>query len=59
MFLSAFLFGIMHFNVVQFLYGFVMGLALGYIYVRYRRLWIPMVAHGLVNFVVILVTAAF
>ena len=58
-FLSAFLFGIMHFNVVQFLYGFVMGLALGYIYVRYRRLWIPMAAHGLVNFVVILVTAAF
>ena len=49
----------MHFNVVQFLYGFVMGLALGYIYVRYRRLWIPMAAHGLVNFVVILVTAAF
>ena len=57
--ISAFLFGIMHFNVVQFLYGFVMGLALGNIYVRYRRLWIPMAAHGLVNLVVILVTTAF
>lgn len=54
---SALLFGMMHFNVVQFLYAFLMGLALGYVYVRYKKLWVCAAAHGLTNLVVILFTA--
>ena len=54
---SAFLFGIMHFNVVQFLYAFLMGLALGYVYTAYKKLWIPIAAHGIINIVVVFVTA--
>lgn len=54
---SALLFGMMHFNVVQFLYAFLMGLALGYAYIRYQKLWVPAAAHGLTNLVVVLFTA--
>lgn len=54
---SALLFGMMHFNVVQFLYAFLMGLALGYAYIRYKKLWVPAAAHGLTNLVVVLFTA--
>ena len=52
--ISAFLFGIMHFNVVQFLYGFLVGMAISAVYVKTSRLWVVMVAHGLTNFVVVL-----
>lgn len=53
---SAFLFGAFHFNVVQFLYAFVMGLFLGMAYVRTHRLWVVILAHGLTNLVVLLAT---
>ncbi len=53
---SALLFGIMHFNMVQFLYAFLMGLALGYVYSKYKKLWVPFAAHGLTNLVVVIAT---
>lgn len=56
-FISALLFGMMHFNMVQFLYAFLMGIALGYVFVRYKKLWVPAAAHGLTNLVVIFITA--
>lgn len=51
---SAFLFGMMHFNMVQFIYAFCMGLVLGYIFLRTKKLWVVMLAHGLTNLVVVL-----
>lgn len=52
--LSAFLFGVLHFNLVQFLYAFLMGVALAWVYCQTKKLWITMVAHGLTNIMVIL-----
>ncbi len=54
--LSAFFFGAMHFNVVQLIYGCLMGLVLGYAYFKTSKLWVVIVAHGLTNFVVVCIT---
>ncbi|MCR4693853.1 MAG: CPBP family intramembrane metalloprotease [Pseudobutyrivibrio sp.] len=51
---SAFCFGISHFNIVQFLYAFIVGLGLGFIYVKSNRLTLPIIAHGLINLSVII-----
>lgn len=54
--ISAVLFGIMHFNVIQFLYAFLMGLLLAYVYNSTKKLWVTSLAHGLTNFIVIIFT---
>lgn len=54
--LSAVLFGIMHFNVVQFLYAGICGVVLGMIYLKNHKIWVPIVAHGLTNLIVVLYT---
>ncbi|MCR5545968.1 MAG: CPBP family intramembrane metalloprotease [Lachnospiraceae bacterium] len=51
---SALLFGVMHFNIVQFLYAFLVGLVLGISYTKTHNLLIPFFGHGLTNLVVIL-----
>ena len=52
--ISAILFGVLHFNVIQFLYAVVMGVFLGIAYIRTHRIWVVMVAHGLTNLIVLL-----
>ncbi len=52
--LSAAIFGILHSNTVQAIYGFLVGIALGFFYCKTNKLWPVIVAHGLTNFVVIL-----
>ena len=42
---SALLFGLMHMNPAQFFYTTVMGLALGYIYVKTNSIWLCMIIH--------------
>lgn len=54
--ISAICFGIMHFNMIQFLYAMIVGLALAWAYTRTKKLWVVFVAHGLTNLVVILYT---
>lgn len=54
--ISSFLFGLMHFNIVQFAYGFLVGCIIGHVYIRTSRLWVVMAAHGLTNAIVILMT---
>ena len=49
--------GIMHFNVVQFLYGFLVGLAIATVYIKTRKLWVVIVAHGLTNFIVVILAS--
>lgn len=46
---SAFLFGLMHMNPSQFFYTTLMGLVLGYIYVRTKSIWICMIIHFVNN----------
>ena len=52
MILSAALFGIYHGNVVQGLYGFLMGLVLAVSYEKYKTLLAPILFHGGANIAV-------
>lgn len=54
--ISAICFGISHFNIVQFLYAFIVGLALGVMYCKTKRLSLCILAHSLINLIVILFT---
>lgn len=47
--MSAFLFGLMHENVQQFLLAFPLGVLLGYITVRHNSLWPAITVHITVN----------
>lgn len=53
---SAVIFGALHLNVIQFLYAFLMGLFLGAAYIRTHRIWVVIVAHGITNLAVLLMT---
>ena len=55
--ISAILFGIFHFNVVQFLYAFLVGLLIGAVYVKTGRLFLCMLGHGLTNLMVLLMVS--
>lgn len=48
-FIQAFLFGIYHQNIVQFVYAFFVGILLGYLCKKYNSLVLVMVVHGIVN----------
>lgn len=48
-FFSALIFGVIHGNAVQFIFAFIMGMALAAVYERYRTIWAPIVAHIAVN----------
>ena len=47
--LSSFLFGLYHANMIQFLYAFLMGLLLAYLYEKSGTLLLPVLAHGAAN----------
>ena len=47
--IQAFAFGVFHANVVQGIYAFGMGLALGYIYGKYHNIWICVLLHSVIN----------
>lgn len=47
--IQALVFGIIHWNLVQGIYAFFMGLVLGYVYGKYRKLWACMLLHGVIN----------
>ena len=49
-FLSAFVFGLLHQNLFQFFYAFALGMLFAYIYIRTGRLRYPILLHGMVNF---------
>ena len=55
---SALVFGIYHFNVVQAVYAFVLGLFFAWVYERYQTLWAPIVAHMSANLFVILLSSS-
>ncbi|MBD5541445.1 MAG: CPBP family intramembrane metalloprotease [Lachnospiraceae bacterium] len=47
--IQALAFGIIHANLVQGTYAFFLGLILGYIYGKYRNIWLCMLLHASVN----------
>ena len=47
--IQAALFGIAHFNLLQGLYTFVIGIAFGLLYVRFRTLWMCIIGHFAFN----------
>lgn len=52
--LSAFLFGLVHFNVVQFLYAGILGIALAIAYEKTNCLYVPILGHIAANAVAVL-----
>lgn len=48
--IQALAFGIIHANLVQGTYAFFLGLILGYVYGKYRNIWLCMLLHASVNF---------
>lgn len=48
--IQALAFGILHGNLVQGTYAFLLGLLLGCIYGKYRNIWLCMLLHGAMNF---------
>ncbi|MCL2747939.1 MAG: CPBP family intramembrane metalloprotease [Oscillospiraceae bacterium] len=46
---QAAMFGLVHMNLVQGLYAFAVGAVFGYLYVRYRKLWLCIVGHFAFN----------
>lgn len=53
---SALFFGIYHKNVVQGIYGFLMGVMLAYIYERMQNIWASFLFHAIANLTVYLGT---
>lgn len=53
---SALLFGAYHGNVVQGVYGFLMGAALAFMYERFRTIWAPILFHAAANLISVIVT---
>jgi len=47
--IQALAFGIIHANLVQGTYAFFLGLVLGYVYGKYRNIWLCMLLHFAVN----------
>ena len=56
---SALLFGVFHGNVVQMLYGTLMGVVMGYVYGRYHNLTAPILVHSAANIAIYVITYFF
>lgn len=53
---SSVVFGLMHMNMVQMLYGFVMGMLLAYVYEKYGSVKAPALAHMSMNIMSVFAT---
>lgn len=56
--ISAALFGIFHWNWIQLPYAFLLGLALAFVYEKYKNIFAPILLHIVANMFSIIVTAA-
>lgn len=54
--ISSVFFGLYHMNAVQFVYAFLMGLILAYVYEKDRRLRVPFIVHSAANISVYLLS---
>ncbi len=53
-YISAIIFGVAHFNLVQGLYAFVMGIIFAFVYEKYKSVFAPMIVHLAANIVAII-----
>ncbi len=53
---SAVVFGLMHGNMIQMLYGFILGMMLAYLYEKYGSIKAPIAAHMAMNLLSVLAT---
>jgi membrane protease YdiL (CAAX protease family) len=56
--IQAALFGILHLNILQGLYAGIIGAVFGYIYVRLKSLWYPVIAHMAFNMLGVVLSMA-
>lgn len=56
MIISAAVFGLFHGNLVQFVYAFVIGFMLAYMYEKCKTIWVPILLHVSANLIAVLVT---
>jgi len=47
--IQALVFGLMHMNLIQGSYAFVLGIVLGIIYLKYKSIWAPIILHFTFN----------
>lgn len=54
--ISAMFFGAFHGNLVQFVYAFIIGLMLAYVYEKFKTIWAPVIFHVGANLISVLIT---
>lgn len=54
---TALMFGLIHGNAVQFVYAFLIGLILGYVYEKFKTVLAPIILHVGANLISVIVTA--
>ncbi len=54
--ISALFFGAFHGNLVQFVYAFIIGLMLAYVYEKFKTIWAPVIFHVGANLISVLIT---
>lgn len=54
--ISAAFFGVFHGNLVQFVYAFIIGLMLAYVYEKMKTIWTPIIFHVGANLLSVLIT---
>lgn len=54
--ISAAVFGLFHGNLVQFVYAFIIGVLLGFVYEKYKTIWAPVAFHVGANLLSVLIT---
>ena len=59
MLISAAIFGLIHGNIVQFVYAFLLGILLCYVYEKFKTIWAPVIFHAGANLIAILITEFF
>ena len=57
MIISAALFGIVHGNMVQFIYAFLIGLIFAFVYEKFKTIWAPIILHASANLLSVIITA--
>lgn len=56
MLISAFIFGIMHGNAVQFVYAFILGIFMAFVYEKFKTVWAAVIFHAGANLTSLVIT---
>lgn len=56
MIISAALFGLVHGNMVQFVYAFLIGLIFAFVYEKFKTIWAPIILHASANMLSVIIT---